>query len=44
MDVAEKIVSVPTDSTDAPLKPIGLHIDVIQMPAAELAKYGIKAG
>jgi len=42
MDVVEKIVSVPKDSTDQPLTPITLHIDVIQMSADELAKYGIK--
>ena len=42
MDVVEKIVSVPKDSTDQPLTPITLHIDMIQMSAGELAKYGIK--
>ena len=42
MDVVEAIVSVPTDSTDAPLKPIRLHVDVIQMTAAQLDPYGIK--
>jgi peptidyl-prolyl cis-trans isomerase B (cyclophilin B) len=42
MDVVEAIVSVPTDSTDAPLKPIRLHIDVIRMSAAQLEAYGIK--
>lgn len=42
MDVVEAIVSVPTDSTDAPLKPIPLHIDVIQMSADQLARYGFK--
>ena len=29
MDVVEAIVSVPTDSSDAPLTPIPLHVDVI---------------
>jgi len=42
MDVVEKIVSVPKDSTDQPLTPITLRIDVIQMSADELEKYGIK--
>jgi peptidyl-prolyl cis-trans isomerase B (cyclophilin B) len=41
MDVVEAIVSVPTDSTDAPLVPIPLHIDVMEMTAAQLAGYGI---
>jgi peptidyl-prolyl cis-trans isomerase B (cyclophilin B) len=42
MDVVEKIVSVPKDSTDQPLTPITLHIDVIQMSGEELANYGVK--
>jgi peptidyl-prolyl cis-trans isomerase B (cyclophilin B) len=42
MDVVEKIVSVPKDSTDQPLTPITLHIDVIEMTAEELEKYGMK--
>ena len=42
MDVVEAIVSVPTDSTDAPLVPIPLHIDVIEMTAAQLAGYGFR--
>ena len=42
MDVVEKIVSVAKDSTDTPLTPITLHIDVIQMSADELAKYGFR--
>lgn len=42
MDVVEKIVSVPKDSTDQPLTPITLRIDVIQMSADEFAKYGFK--
>jgi len=29
-------------TTDQPLTPITLHIDMIQMSAGELAKYGIK--
>jgi len=40
MDVVEAIVSVPTDSTDAPLVPIPLKIDVIEMTSAQLATYG----
>jgi hypothetical protein len=41
MDVVEAIVSVPTDSNDQPLKPIPLHIDVIQLSKEDLEKYGI---
>lgn len=41
MDVVEAIAAVPTDSTDAPLKPIRLHVDVIEMTAAELWQYRI---
>jgi peptidyl-prolyl cis-trans isomerase B (cyclophilin B) len=40
MDVVEAIVSVPKDSTNNPLKPIALHIDVITMTADELKGYG----
>jgi peptidyl-prolyl cis-trans isomerase B (cyclophilin B) len=40
MDVVEAIVSVPTDSNDQPLKPIPLHIDVIQLSKEDLEKYG----
>jgi peptidyl-prolyl cis-trans isomerase B (cyclophilin B) len=43
MDVVEAIVSVPKDSTDNPLKPIRLHVDVTTMTADELAKYGFVA-
>jgi peptidyl-prolyl cis-trans isomerase B (cyclophilin B) len=43
MDVVEAIELVPRDSTDTPLKPIGLQVDVIQMSAEELRKYGIVA-
>jgi peptidyl-prolyl cis-trans isomerase B (cyclophilin B) len=42
MDVVEAIVSVPKDSTDTPLKPIRLHVDVIEMTAAQLERYGIQ--
>lgn len=41
MDVVEAIVSVPTDSLDAPLEPIPLKVDVVWMSAGQLAKYGI---
>lgn len=41
MDVVETIVSVPTDSTDAPLVPIKLHVDVVEMTSAQLTGYGI---
>ena len=42
MEVVEAIVSVPRDSTDTPLKPIRLQVDVIEMTAAQLGQYGIK--
>ncbi len=42
MDVVEAIVSEPKDSTDQPLKPIPLKVDVIEMSAAEIGKYGFK--
>ena len=42
MDVVETIVSVPTDSTDAPLVPIRLHVDIVEMTSAQLAPYGIQ--
>ena len=42
MDVVETIVSVPTDSTDAPLVPITLHVDIVEMTSAQLAPYGIQ--
>lgn len=41
MDVVEAIVSVPKDSTDTPLAPIPLHVDVITMSAEELRRYGV---
>jgi peptidyl-prolyl cis-trans isomerase B (cyclophilin B) len=41
MDVVEAIVSVPTDSTDAPLAPIKLHVDIIEMSPAQLDSFGI---
>lgn len=44
MDVVEKIVSEPKDSTNKPFTPIPLHIDVIDMSAAQLkaAGYDVK--
>jgi len=41
MDVVEAIVSVPTDSLDAPLEPIPLRVDVVWMTDAQLARFGI---
>jgi peptidyl-prolyl cis-trans isomerase B (cyclophilin B) len=41
MDVVEAIVSVPKDSTDTPLKPIRLRVDVVQMSGEELGRYGV---
>jgi len=43
MDVVEAIVSVPKDSTNNPLKPIKLRIDVVTMTADELKPYGFVA-
>jgi len=40
MDVVETIVSVPTDSADAPLVPIPLKVDVVEMTAAQLQQLG----
>lgn len=40
MDVVEAIVSTPRDSADAPLTPIPLTVDVIQVSDAELKKLG----
>ena len=42
MDVVEAIVSVPTDSLDAPLTPIPLKVSVIQMTAAQIEATGFK--
>lgn len=42
MDVVEAIVSVPTDSTDAPLTPIPLTVSVVQMTAAQIEATGFK--
>jgi len=40
MDVVEAIVSQPKDSTNKPLTPIPLHIDVIDMTGADLQRQG----
>lgn len=40
MDVVEKIVSAPRDSTDAPLAPVHLRVDVVEMTREELRKAG----
>ncbi len=40
MDVIDKIVSVSTDSTNAPLTPIRLDVNVIQLTTKELRKNG----
>jgi peptidyl-prolyl cis-trans isomerase B (cyclophilin B) len=41
MDVVEKIVSVPKDSTDKPYTPITLKVDVVRMTKGELAGFGV---
>ena len=43
MDVVEAIVSAPKDSTNKPLTPITLHIDVLTMSADKLKSYGFVA-
>ena len=40
MDVVEAIASVPKDSSDTPLNPVRLHIDVLTMTAEELRRLG----
>ncbi len=40
MDVVDQIVAVPTDSTDAPLSPIKLDVNVIQLNADQLKEMG----
>ena len=40
MDAIDAIVAVKTDSTDTPLSPIKLDVNVINLTAAELAKLG----
>lgn len=38
MDVVDRIVSVPADSTNAPLNPITLDVNIIQMTKTEIDK------
>lgn len=40
MDVVDAIANVKTDSTDTPLKPIRLDVNVINLTAGELRKLG----
>jgi peptidyl-prolyl cis-trans isomerase B (cyclophilin B) len=40
MNVVDKIVAVKTDSTDTPLKPIPLKVNVIKMSKNELIRKG----
>ncbi len=40
MDLVDKIVKVETDSTNQPLTPIELDVNVIEMTAAEIEGYG----
>jgi peptidyl-prolyl cis-trans isomerase B (cyclophilin B) len=40
MDVIDAIVSVKTDSTDTPLSPIRLDVNVVNLTASELKKQG----
>jgi peptidyl-prolyl cis-trans isomerase B (cyclophilin B) len=42
MDVVDKIVSVKTDSTDTPLSPIKLDVNVIQLTKKQLMAKGYK--
>ena len=44
MDVIDKIVSVKTDSTDTPLSPIKLDVNVINMSESDLKKNGYVLG
>jgi peptidyl-prolyl cis-trans isomerase B (cyclophilin B) len=41
MDVVERIVASPRDSTDTPLTPIPLKVDVVELTAEELKAYGL---
>ena len=40
MDVIDAIVSVKTDSTDTPLSPIRLDVNIVNLTASELKKQG----
>jgi len=41
MDVVDQIASVPKDSTDTPLTPVTLDVNIIQMTATELEQSGL---
>jgi peptidyl-prolyl cis-trans isomerase B (cyclophilin B) len=41
MDLIDAIVAVPTDKKDAPIKPIKLDINIIQMTRDELVAQGL---
>jgi len=41
MDIVDKIVAVPADSTDTPLSSITLDVNIIQMSAEELEQNGL---
>lgn len=41
MDVVEEIAAVPVDSTDTPISPVTLDINIIQMSASELEQNGL---
>jgi peptidyl-prolyl cis-trans isomerase B (cyclophilin B) len=42
MDVVDQIVAVPTDSLDAPLTPIKIDVNVIQMTGTQLKEMGFE--
>ncbi|MBY0434187.1 MAG: peptidylprolyl isomerase [Cyclobacteriaceae bacterium] len=42
MDVVDAIVSVPKDSLDAPLEPVKLDVNIIQMTKSQLKENGYK--
>ncbi|OEK00645.1 peptidylprolyl isomerase [Roseivirga sp. 4D4] len=42
MDVVDNIVKVEKDSTNTPLKPITLDVNVIRMTAAEISTFGFE--
>ncbi len=41
MDVVEAIVAEKTDDAHSPVVAVPIHVDVVEMTAAELAKYGV---
>lgn len=42
MDVVDQIVKVEKDSSNAPLEPIKLHVNVIRLTEAQIAEYGFE--